>query len=153
MVFLFGEFEGFGNGVALPDEFFLLADERVGIGESVEGLPWDFVLGDGLVLEVGVLQEEVVDEFGVEVAVMVAFEEGVADVLDGGGVFGLKEIGVLVNFGGDDPVLHEILNAGFQVHAGPAPVVHASMILINLYQRPQPKAVRISPKTAETQNS
>jgi hypothetical protein len=134
MVLLFHELERFQDRVALADELLLFIDERVGVGESVEGLPRDFVLGDGLVLEVRVFEEEVVDELGIKVTVIVAFEQGVPDMLQRSGILHLEQVGVFVELGTDDPVLHEIFDARSQMHAGPAPIVHALMILINLYQ-------------------
>ena len=67
LVFLFNDFKGFVDSVAFIDEFFLFWNERVGVWKGVEFSATELLAADGFILEVGVFEEEFIDEFGIEI--------------------------------------------------------------------------------------
>ena len=123
MVFEFSEFEGLAEREALFDEFLLLVDEGKGIGEGVELSARVGVMADGFVFEIGVLGEEVVDEFGIEVLIGIGLNFAGA-MLDRIRVFLVDEILVAIEVRADDAVFDEVLHTGFEVHPRPPAVVH-----------------------------
>ena len=124
MVFLFGQLEGFRNGVSLSDQLFLLVDEGISVGKSIERLPWEFLLRNWLVLKIRVLSEESIDEFSIKILLRCSSDGSLSHVLERFRVLDLDEVAILIVLGVDDTVLDEILESGLEVHSGPSSVVH-----------------------------
>ena len=108
----------------MSDQLFLLVDEGISVGKGVEGLPWEFLLGNGFVLKIRVLSEESIDEFCVKILFWWSSDGSEPVVLERLRVLDLDEVAILVVLGIDNAVLDEILESGLEVHSGPSPVVH-----------------------------
>lgn len=123
MILLFSDLEGFAGCVTLLNEFFLLVDEGIGIRKGIELSSGVSILADWLEFEIGVFEEEIFDEFGIEILIDISLLM-VGTILKCFRIFLRHEVGVSIVLRIEHSVLDEILHTGFQMHASPPSIVH-----------------------------